>query len=559
MQTWTSDDGSLRVMSRKPGADFDQSGSDARKIGIEVQANHGNWPTDLEPFSTTIIEDFSRGVSFAAVDAIGQQQLYCLGNQQQFYCGVDPATVLAAAGVPPTLDPQGLYDYLYFHAIPSPRTIYLGLHKVPNGCFARHERGRIAFERYWRPQFSEVTPQNRANLEQDLRDSLHDAVGAAARGATRPGAFLSGGLDSSTVAGLLAGIRPQADSFSIGFDAEGYDEMEYARIAVRRFKTTPHEKYVTPEDILTSVESVAAAFPEPFGNSSALAVYQCARLAVETGIDRLLAGDGGDELFGGNERYAKQMVFERYLRIPAVIRHALLEPTVDAAAELTRRFPIGKAKSYIDQANVPLPDRLQAYNYLHRHEPREVFSPGFLDAVRTEEPAELLRDEYHSALSRHAVDRMLFLDWKFTLHDNDLVKVNTMCRLAGVEVAYPMLDSRLVNLSLRMPAEWKVRRGTLRWLYKRALRDFLPREIIDKPKHGFGLPFGVWTATHPALRKLSEDALGSLATRGYFRTEFLRDALRMHQEVHAKFYGELVWVLMTLELWLQAHIPNARL
>jgi asparagine synthase (glutamine-hydrolysing) len=169
-----------------------------------------------------------------------------------------------------------------------------------------------------------------------------------------------------------------------------------------------------------------------------------------------------------------------------------------------------------------------------------------------------LQQEYATPQADSPIDRMLFMDWKFTLHDNDLVKVNTMCSLAGVDVAYPMLDPALVDFSMRLPPRWKVRDGELRWFYKRAMRGFLPDEILGKTKHGFGLPFGVWMRTHEGLRALARDSLESLAGRGYFRPEFLREALRLHREGHASFYGELVWILTVLELWLQRNAPAAR-
>jgi asparagine synthase (glutamine-hydrolysing) len=345
----------------------------------------------------------------------------------------------------------------------------------------------------------------------------------------------------------------------MGFDAAGYDEMEFARIASRRFGTTPLEYYVTPEDLLRDLADVAAAFPEPFGNSSAAAAFHCARIARDHGIRRLLAGDGGDEIFGGNTRYAKQLVFERYFRVPPSIRNRVIEPIVSAAAQLTTAFPVGKAQSYVEQANVRLPDRLQSYNFLHRHDPAEVFESDLLAAVDQSIPLRMLREEYDVPTTSSPVNRMLFLDWKFTLHDNDLVKVNHMCARAGVEVGYPMLDQSIVDFSTRLPASWKVRGNDLRWFYKRSMSRFLPAEIIGKSKHGFGLPFGVWTRTHAGLRHQAEDALASLAERRYFKPTFLRDALRLHAEGHASYYGELVWILMVLELWLQSHMPDARL
>ncbi len=226
---------------------------------------------------------------------------------------------------------------------------------------------------------------------------------------------------------------------------------------------------------------------------------------------------------------------------------------------MTTAFLVGKARSYIAQANVPLPDRLQSYNFLHRHDPSEIFSPDLLAAVDKAAPLQLLREEYNLPKDASAVNRMLFLDWKFTLHDNDLVKVNTMCHLAGVNVAYPMLDPSLIDFSMTVPATWKVRDGELRWFYKRAMESFLPDKIINKSKHGFGLPFGVWTRSHAGLRALAKSALDSLGRRGFFRAEFLENALRLHEEAHAGYYGELVWIFTVLELWLQARMPNARL
>lgn len=508
------------------------------------------------------IDDNRRQTTTVAMDPIGLGQAYFDHAADPFEIHSNPASAAPRSSTRKAsqdIDPQALFDYVYFHFVPSPRSIFTGISKISNGHAIQVRNGQIEMLRYWRPQFDQPFGLSVDDAAVELRGLLSDSVNRAMDGSQACGAFLSGGLDSSTVAGLASRLRPGVQTISMGFDAPGYDEVEYARIASRHFGTRSIEYYVTPDDVLASLPEIAAAFPEPFGNSSAAAVYHCARIAREHGIDLLLAGDGGDEIFGGNERYLKQMIFERYRLVPPTIRSLLLEPAVRTASKVTTRFPIGKAASYISQAKIPLPDRLQTYNFLQRHDAAEVFSDGMLARVQVSEPLQLLRDEYATPGSADAINRMLFLDWKFTLHDNDLVKVNEMCRLAGVSVAYPMLDPAIVNFSMRIPSDWKVRRGELRWFYKKAMRGFLPEQIIGKSKHGFGLPFGVWTASHAGLRSLAEDCLGSLGSRGYFRPAFLRDALRMHREIHAKFYGELVWILTVLELWLRAHAPNARL
>ena len=506
-----------------------------------------------------ILLDHKRNICRVATPRIGIATVFWQATADQLFVASSPAAFRDCRQAARSIDPQALYDYVYFHMLPAPRSIYAGVAKLCGGHCLTWQDGRTSVERYWRPRFGHRRPAAEALAISELRDLLSAAVQRSLGHNRAAGAFLSGGLDSSTVAGYAAGLQPGIPTVSIGFDAPGYDEMEYARIAAGHFGTRALEYYVTPDDVLRTLPVIASSFAEPFGNSSAAAVFHCARLAREHGLQLLLAGDGGDELFGGNERYAKQLVFERYAGLPPAFRKYLLEPAIGGAAKVTRAFPVGKALSYVEQARIPLPDRLQHYNFLHRHAPNEVFSPAVMACVDAGSPLRQLQAEYAVPSADSPVDRMLFTDWKFTLHDNDLVKVNTMCALAGIEVAYPMLDPRLVDFSMQMPEHWKVRRGELRVFYKRAMRGFLPGQILRKTKHGFGLPFGVWMRTHDGLRQLAADCLASLGTRGYFRAEFLQDALRMHRDAHASFYGELVWILTALELWLQRHAPDARL
>lgn len=506
-----------------------------------------------------VVVDRTGGTATCVMPPIGLCQVYWRASGKAISLSSAPAGLASEKAIPPSICADALFRYVYFHMIPGPISIFRDVAKLEAGHWLRWNGEAAELQRYWHPEFQDRPTQDVREAAVELRRILARAVADSLNLAPRAGAFLSGGLDSSTVSGMAARERPGIQTVSMGFNAQGYDEIEFARIASRHFGTTPLEYYVTPDDVLATLPRIAGSFAEPFGNSSAAAAFHCARIAREHGLSLLLAGDGGDELFGGNDRYAKQLIFERYGKLPGFARRLLLEPAVSMAASHTRIFPIGKTESYIQQARVPLPDRLQTYNFLHRHSPAEVFSPAFLEQVDCEATLRQLRQEYSIPATSDPVNRMLFLDWKFTLHDNDLVKVNTMCQLAGVEVAYPMLDQAVVEFSLTIPASWKVHRGQLRWFYKRAMRGFLPDQIIDKTKHGFGLPFGVWTRSHDGLARLAAESLDSLAQRRFFRPEFLRDALRLHREGHASYYGELVWILMVLELWLQQNHPMARL
>ncbi|HEX2010714.1 MAG TPA: asparagine synthase C-terminal domain-containing protein, partial [Roseateles sp.] len=420
------------------------------------------------------------------------------------------------------------------------------------------ENGRLTVRPYWQPAFREPQDADFPALKARFQTLLQQAV-AAELDEGKAACFLSGGTDSSTVAGMIGRVqgRPGA-SYSIGFDAEGYDEMAYARLAAKAFGTEHHEYYVTPQDLVDSVPAMAAHCDQPFGNSSVLPAYYCARMARADGVTKLLAGDGGDELFGGNSRYAKQRVFGGYQVLPAALRGGLVEP-------LLERTPLGglpllkKGRSYVEQAKVPMPDRLQMYNLLLRLGPAEVLTPGLLAQVSRQAPAELQRQVWAQAGDCSELNRTLAFDWRFTLAESDLPKVRSSCGLAGIAVGFPMLSQDLLDFSLSLPTAYKLRGLRLRWFFKEALRGFLPDEILSKKKQGFGLPFGVWLTRTPALMELARASLDSLRGRGLVRADFLQALLQQHLPAHPGYYGEMVWILMMLEQWLQAHAPAYRL
>jgi asparagine synthase (glutamine-hydrolysing) len=453
------------------------------------------------------------------------------------------------------LDPQALFDYLYFHAIPAPRTVFAGVTRLPAGHYALFGQGRATVAPYWTPVFSDGEGWDSRLMEGPFVTAIEQAVVRQLDGST-PACFLSGGTDSSTVAGMIGRVtgRP-ARTYSIGFAAAGYDEMEYARLAARHFGTEHHEHYVTPDDLVAGIPSVAAYYDQPFGNSSALPAWVCARRAREDGTARLLAGDGGDELFGGNTRYAKQTVFGWYGSLPHALRRRVLEPLSESAG--AERVPLlRKAASYVRQASVPVPDRLQTYNLLTQLGAATLLAPGFLSRVDGEAPMAQQRAVWEMPRTASPLNRMLAFDWRYTLAENDLPKVTGTTALAGVSVGFPFLDEALVEMALRMPPRDKLRRLQLRWFFKHALRDFLPHEILTKKKHGFGLPFGVWAIGHAGLQSLVEDCFATFGGRGIARPEFLRCLRTELLPAHPGYYGELVWILIMLEQWLRARAPR---
>ena len=503
--------------------------------------------------------DLPGGDHYLAVDRFAIHSL-CYAVQDGRLHYATRADVLARKLGITDLDPQAVFDYLFHHCIPSPRTIYSGIQRLPPAHYALFENGRLTVAPYWVARFAELANPDFDALRDEFRGILRTAVRERLTGDGRTACFLSGGTDSSTVCGLLreATDRPPA-SYSIGFEAEGYDEMAYARIAAKAFGADHHEYYVTPADLVKAIPDVAAHYDQPFGNSSAVPAFYCASRARADGYTRMLAGDGGDELFGGNTRYAKERVFHVYSQIPSPLRAGVLSPLF--MNPVTGNIPLlKKGTSYIRQARVPMPDRMQSYNLLDRLGLREVFTPDFLAAVDVDEPRQHLRATWASGpTDASLVNQMLTFDWRYTLAENDLPKVVGTTALAGIDVGFPLLDTRLQDFSLKLPTGYKLKGLKLRWFFKEALRGFLPDEILTKKKHGFGLPFGPWAVKDTALNALAAESLRGVVARGLVRAEFVESLLTQRLREHAGYYGEMVWILMMLEQWMRRHAPDWRL
>ena len=510
-----------------------------------------NAPNSVAGDFAVAVQTADDGV-FMAVDRFATRTL-CYRNVGGWLLFAERADQLADSST--EIDNQAIFDYFYFHAIPSPRTIFKGVFRVPPGHYVLYKQGQLTVAPYWIPTFSEPGKVSFEVLRDEFRALLKSAVARQLDGG-KAGCFLSGGTDSSTVAGMIGQVLEKpAATYSIGFEAEGYDEMAFARMAAKQFNTKHHEYYVTPEDLVRSIAKVAASYDQPFGNSSALPAYYCAVMAKDDGVTRILAGDGGDELFGGNSRYAKQRVFDWYQYIPSIIGRGVMEPLL--GSNLAGSLPIlRKASSYVEQASVPMPDRLQMYNLITRLGVEQTLTASFLAQVDIFSPLQHQRTVWAGAQANNNTNRELAFDWRYTLAESDLPKVCGTTRLAGLEVGFPMLDDDLFNFSLRLPIDYKLKGLKLRWFFKEALRGFLPDEILVKKKQGFGLPFGVWLTRNEPLRRLATESVHGLAERKVLRQDFAEVLLRKLVFEHPGYYGEMIWIAMMLEQWLQAKSPG---
>jgi asparagine synthase (glutamine-hydrolysing) len=511
---------------------------------------------------SVVLWDRRKRQLMAATDGFATRSLAYYENERVFMVASRIDALLAGGETPTEINPGAIANYLNYTVNLAPDTIFKNVSRVLPGHYLLISRDQMRQQRYWDLKYHQGGGQaDEDTLSRKLASVLEDSVRLHCNGedAAGLGAFLSGGTDSSTVVGMMRRIGNEpVNTFSIGFAEERFNELEYARITARAFQATHHEYLVNANDCAESIPDMVRYFDEPFGNSSAIPTYFCARLAAQNGVKTLLAGDGGDELFGGNERYLTDKIFAAYDRIPGVLRKGAVEPLLRAMP--IRTGLVARARSYVRRASLPQPERFFSFNLLLDNPIDSIFEPDFVQALNGYSVLERPNLYYRQGPAVRHLDRLLYLDMKMTLADNDLLKVTRMCELAGVRPRFPFLDRDVADCAGEIPAGLKVKGTQKRYLFKRAFRDLLPAEVIQKKKQGFGIPVAVWMKTDPRMRELTGDVLLSPRTyqRGYVRRAFVENLLRRYATDSTAFYGDMLWTFLVLELWLREFADKPR-
>jgi asparagine synthase (glutamine-hydrolysing) len=456
-----------------------------------------------------------------------------------------------------SVNPQAILNYLMFSCVPAPLAVDDQTHKLPPGTLLAFESGNNVQKQYWDLEYRKQEDRPEGDWAEEVRESIRAAVHRHLEGCetSRTGAYLSGGTDSSSVVAFQSEKHRPAQTFSIAFEEAGFSEIEFARTTASHFGTKHHERFLAPADASEALDKIAGFYEEPFANSSAIGSYYCAVLAQQQGVTTLLAGDGGDELFAGNTRYAADKRFGLYHSLPVWVRKSFVEPFTSLFAN--REGSWGLPYKYVRRATIPNPRRILSYGFFLSLPPEEVFDDTFLEQVGCENWLAIPEMHFRRANADSELNRLLYLDMKMTLADNDLRKVSGTAELAGVNVRYPLLDDRLVELSGRIPAQLKLKGFEKRYIFKKAMKDILPRKVLYKKKHGFGVPLAQWLLQEPRMKELLNDLMHDPRTRqrGYFRPRFVERLMSWHQK-QPNYYGEIVWYLLALEMWHRRHLES---
>jgi asparagine synthase (glutamine-hydrolysing) len=496
-----------------------------------------------------------------AVDRFGIARLYYAATPHLAAFASRSSALRAAPHVDGSVDPAAAFRYLNFGYVPAPGSIYQGVRRVPPGHVLLIGDGEPVLDRYWDLSYAERS-LDLATAAADVYRHTEQAVGRALHGTPtkETGAFLSGGTDSSALVGLMSRVTGERiNAFSIGFSEARYDELAYAELTARHFGATHYTHVIQAAEALALLPELVEAYDEPFGNDSAIGTAICARFAAECGVRRLIAGDGGDEIFGGNERYRTDAIFALYHRLPRPLRTLVMEPVLAALPDGGESV-IGRARRYVRRANLPTPHRFYSYEFHFLQHADEFLAPDFVAAAGRTAPLDVLDEHWARSGTTAELNRLLYLDMKLTIGDNDLYKVTRTAEMAGIRVAFPMLDPGLVEFMATLPARYKLRGLEKRYLFKRAFRDLLPAATLSKRKHGFGVPAGGWLRDDPGFAGLARDVLleGSARTAAWFRPGAIERLFKLHADDVTTFYGSLLWTVLMVELWHRRHTEQGR-
>jgi asparagine synthase (glutamine-hydrolysing) len=505
------------------------------------------------------IWDKVRSEGFAFSDRIGVKPLVYAEVDGRLAVASRIRAITSVSRFSARINPQAIHSFFHMAMVPTPFAIFEGIQKLEGGYSLKVGKQGFSLKKAWTMHWHNEKLEDQKAVETKTRSLLMDAIRIQSKygnSIVEVGAFLSGGTDSSTITGLLSKLYPgEVKTFSIGFAESGYDEMEYARIAAKAFQTKHTEYYVTPDDVLAALPKIARAYDEPFGNSSAIPTYFCSAIAASHGVKVLLGGDGGDEIFGGNSRYAE--IFQNPAsRIPPWLASSLLKPSFKAIPRFAKGRLLRRIENYVGRSSSPLHEKIHQFGLSSYLDDREIFEAEFLGGRVFHSAQDYSKQYMLDSGTLDELDQFLFNDWKLVLMDNDLRKVGAMSELAGIKVRYPFLDHALVEFTGLIPAHMKVRGERLRYVFKAAFKDLLPKQIIEKQKHGFGLPVVRWMMRKGKLNDFLRETVFSskLAERGILRKSFVEELYRRSGEDATAYYGTYLFYILILELWMKEHM-----
>lgn len=489
-------------------------------------------------------------------DRLGVKPLYYYQDEHMLAFGSEIKALAALPQIPREVNPEALDEFLSLEYTLAPRTMWKGVWKLEPGHLLVIQNRQVKHPCYWTGL---VAPRHIS--EEEACELLRQELGAAVRrrliSDVPLGAFLSGGIDSSIVVGLMSQEQSRpVKTFSLGFEDASYNELDYARLVARKF-STDHQEFIVKPDPPTLLENFIASLDEPLADTSVFPVFLISQLARQK-VTVALAGDGGDELFGGYDAYAADRWARLYQRLPGRLRTLL-------KTQIEHFHPTEQKKGLINkllrfQEGLGFPAEIEHYRwlaFLSEKQRQELYAPAFWRSLPPGNAFERLRAHFARALFQDRLNRQIYTDLKVYLPEDILAKVDITSMANSLEVRGPFLDYRVVELALSLPGSFKIKGARRKYILKKAFQHLLPPAILNRKKEGFSIPLKNW------LKEEWRDVLGdtltkeSLARSGYFQWNAVERMIREHQ-TGTHNHAHRLWALMVFCLWHDKFVQKKR-
>ena len=504
---------------------------------------------DLRGMFAFALWDAGKKMLFLARDRIGKKPLVYRVEDDRLLFASEIKSLLQVQSVPRELSMEALHHYLTYQYVPHPLTMFKGIAKLPPGHYMTWQDGRVEVHEYWRPRFGEAERLSEEEYSERLKEILTEAVRLRLISDVPLGAFLSGGMDSSIIVGLMAQLsNAPVKTFSIGFEEKRYDELDYARLVARHFGTD-HEEFIVKPRAVEIIPKLVWHYDEPFADSSAIPTWYVSQMTRQH-VTVALTGDGGDEGFGGYPRYRAVKLAQWFDRLPRFLRKGL-------AGGFWERLPVSveqktmrrRARRLFLALNLPPRERYARWCAIFDDSRKyALYADDLLDRLRDMPSWRIFDAEYEKVPDVDFLGQTTFVDYMRYMPDDLLAKVDIASMAHSLECRAPFLDHKLIEFIGAIPTGLKLRGFTGKYLLRRAFGPMLPPEILKRPKMGFGVPIADWFRGE--LKDYVRDVLldSRALQRGYFKPQAVRNLVSEH--VEARFdHGYRLWALLMFELW----------
>ncbi|MCU0643736.1 MAG: asparagine synthase (glutamine-hydrolyzing) [bacterium] len=497
------------------------------------------------------IWDQRKNQIFLARDRVGIKPLYYFFDKKRLVFGSELKSILQAGEIPRRIDLQALDNFLTLEYIPAPLSIFQDIRKLAPAHTLTFKNNDISIREYWDVELK-TNGSQLGELTTNLRDLLQDAVKIRLMSDVPLGAFLSGGVDSSSIVALMAQVMDQpVKTFSIGFEDSTYNELEYARLIAKTFKTDHHEFIIKPDAVELS-DTLLKYLDEPFGDFSIFPTYLVSKMAREY-VTVVLSGDGGDELFAGYDTYIADKIAKKYYsRLPHGLRNGVMTKIMDLIPPSSKKKGlINRAKRFVE--GTKLPEDLHHTRwmiFLQEAEKDLLYSREMNSGILEKDSYKFIRNYFSNVAYNGSdeINKQMYVDLKTYLVDDILVKVDRMSMATSLEARVPFLDYRFVEFAATIPGEYKMQGKKTKVILKQAMEELLPKEILYRGKEGFSIPIKNWLKKE--LKPLMMDTLApeKIKREGFFNSEYIDKLVNEHLK-GAENHSHRLWALIIFGRW----------